>query len=122
MGRDLGTYHIRVILKDGRGFIQRWNTGIRYTRGTVEEKPLGAIRIMPPYNSEEELFRCVKHMFTDGGFSCDCNKTLFLCRAYGLEEPEEDEPQCGDTMQIESLTAIKPDGSEVDLLFDEVSP
>lgn len=110
MKHDLGTYYLRVELQDGRGWIDQWNTGARYTNGSAEHSPLTATRIGVIYESEADVFASMVSMYTDGNYSCDCNKTLFWCRAQQLEEPADVE--CGDTMTLKRLTAIRPDGSE----------
>jgi hypothetical protein len=111
-GRDLGTYHLRVEFADGRGWIDQWRTGPRYTNGSAEHSPLTAMRITPTYDAEADLFQNMVYMYTDGNYSCDCNRTLFWCRSQQLEEPAEDAITCGDTWQLMRLTAIRPDGSE----------
>lgn len=108
--RDLGTYHLRVELTDGRGWIDTWNTGARYTRGTQDHSPLDASRIPPFYADEADVFTGMVFMYTEGNYSCDCNRTLFWCRSQQLAEP--DDPPCGETMVLARLTAIRPDGTE----------
>ena len=115
MGKDLGTYHVRVELKDGRGWIGNWNTGHRYTHGTPSCTKLDATLILPPWNTEAELFASMVWMYTEGNYSCDCNKALFLARAY--QQPEPKDTPCNDTMPVMRLTAIRPDASEV-VIFD----
>jgi len=120
MTRDLGTYHLRVILEDGKGWIQTYYTGCRYTHGTDdgrhETTKLDADPIRPTWNNEEELFETMVYMYTIGNYSCDCNKKLFYARAHQLEDPEGE--QCGKTMPVKSLTAIRPDRTEVVLFVD----
>lgn len=113
MKKDLGTYYLRVELADGRGWIDTWNTSARYTNGRSNHSPLSAERIQPTWESEEDVLSGMVFMYTDGNYSCDCNKTLFWCRSQQLEEPEH--PPCGDTMVLAKLTAIRPDGSEVEI-------
>ena len=115
---DLGTYHVRVELEDGRGWISKWNTGRRYTGGTQDESPLDAGPMLPVWSCEEDLFNSMLFIFTEGNYSCDCNKTLFLARAYQQDEP--DDPPCGDTMTLARLTAIRPDGTEK-ILYPEAT-
>lgn len=116
-GKDLGTYHLRVELEDGRGWIDRLNTGARYINGSVEHAPLNASRLAPIYESEAHLFENMVFMYTEGNYACDCNKLLFWCRAHRQAEPEE--VICGDMMTLKRLTAIRPDGSEVVLWTSE---
>lgn len=111
MTRDLGTYFLKVELVDGRGWIQEWNTGGRYTRGSGGESPLDADYILPTYDTEEDVFRNMRYMYLEGNYSCDDNKTLFWCRSQQIEEPES--TPCGNKMVLKSLTAIRPDRSEV---------
>jgi hypothetical protein len=110
VSKDLGTYYVRVELADGRGWLQRWDTGQRFTDGDVSYKPLSASRIPPTWGSEQELFETIDYMFLEGNYSCDCNKRLFLARASHEEEPEES--HCGDTLKIKRLTVIRPDATE----------
>jgi hypothetical protein len=35
-------------------------------------------------------------IWSEGNYSCDCNRFLFLKRAQGCEEPADDEGPCGD--------------------------
>lgn len=111
MTKDLGTYHLRVELQDGRGWISDWSTGYRYTRGSEHEAPLDAHKIPPSWESEADLFRGMLFMYLEGNYSCDCNKSLFWHRSQQLPEPEE--TPCGDTMILKRLTAIRPDQTEV---------
>ncbi len=50
----------------------------------------------------------LEYMWTEGNYSCDCNRRLFMCRALGEPEPARDE--CGDSIRLERLTL---DGVEV---------
>ena len=115
MGKDLGTYHLRVELQDGRGWIETWNTGHRYTHGTPECTKLDAQLIRPAWESENDLLETMVYMLTEGNSSCDCNKMLSLARAH--QQPEPEDTPCGDTMPIRRLTAIRPDAAEV-TIFD----
>jgi hypothetical protein len=110
MKQDLGTYHVRVELEDGRGWIDRWNTAARFSKGTEHCAPLEAVRLAPVFESEEHLIGTIVFNFFDGNGSCDCNKKLALAAAYNLGDAWDEE--CGDTMPIAKLTLIRPDGSE----------
>lgn len=64
----------------------------------------------------------MRYMFTEGNYACDCNRRMFLDQAaqkyLETEEDEEDgeDPYpCGQTLILESLTVIRPDGSEIAL-------
>jgi hypothetical protein len=112
---DLGTYHLRVELTDGRGWIETWHTHARYTNGTSAWSPLTATRIGCLYENEAAVFEAMQYMYTQGNYSCDCNKTLAWCRSQQREEPET---VCGNTMTLATLTAIRPDGSECTLVVE----
>jgi hypothetical protein len=115
MGKDLGTYHVRVELVGGDGWIQEWDTGARYINGSGNCHPLDAMRIQPGWDDEHDLLRTIRWMFTEGNYGCDCNRKLFLDRAHQQEGDESWEYPCGDTMMIERITVIRPDGSEVEV-------
>lgn len=108
--RDLGTYYVRVIFEDGRGYIEEWDTGHRYTRGTGGWSPLDADPISPSWEDEADLIAGILYQYLDGNYSCDCNKRDFLARAY--QQPEPTENPCGETLLLRSLTLIRPDRSE----------
>lgn len=109
-GKDLGTYHLRVEFVGGRGYIEEWSTGMRFTDGNGRESPLNATRIPPAWDSEEDLIRTMVYMYLEGNYSCDCNRARFLARANGQDEPERVE--CGETIVLQRLTLIRPDASE----------
>lgn len=111
-GYDLGTYHVRVKFKDGRGFIMRWNTGRRYTHGMNDVTKLDAGLIPPHWKSEDDLFGTIRYIFIDGNYSCDCNLAMFLANAEQEPDPDLD---CGGTIVVDTLTAIRPDGTEQDI-------
>ena len=55
--------------------------------------------------------------WTEGNGGCDCNRTLYLNREYGLglvREPEEDCWPCGDTIELLSLTIDGQDALELE--------
>lgn len=120
MGKDLGTYHLRVEFEDGTGFIEAWNTGCRYVGGgTAHVQRLDGKRVDPPYDNEADLFHAMCYQHTDGNFSCDCNKRLLLARAYN--QPELNDYPCGDEIVTKRLTAIRPDGGEVVIYSTEIT-
>ncbi len=116
MHKDLGTYHVRVELVGGDGFIYKWSTGPRYTNGTETCSPLDAHRMQGGYESEQELFEGILYMFTEGNYACDCNMALFLARSKQQDAPEDEDNPRGCTIELKRLTAIRPDGSELVLL------
>jgi len=113
-GKDLGTWHVRVKFRNGSGFIQEWSTGARYGGGTEGTSPLGERRIEPSWKTEEDVLRTMFYMFTEGNYSCDCNRRLFLDWAAQRERPENGHA-CGNELELEELTAIAPDGREIPL-------
>ena len=52
------------------------------------------------------------YLWTDGNYSCDCNRELFFCRAAAEDEPEEH--ACGES-RFAALKAILPDGTEIEI-------
>ena len=107
MSKDLGTYHVKVELADGRGWIQTYYTGARFTRGRSDCYPLVSLRMRPVWEDEDHLIRCILFQFLEGNYSCDCNKQIFLANA---NQEDEYDDECGDTMPIKRLTLIRPDG------------
>jgi len=116
MGVDLGTYHVRVEFADGTGFIEKWNTGMRYCGGGGGISPVDAGCIPPTFKDAAALADTVLFSYTEGNDSCDCNKKLSLDRANQIE-PEEH--GCGDELEIKRLTLILPNGNEFILLGGE---
>lgn len=113
MKRDLGTYHFKVEFEDGRGFIYRWDTGMRFTHGRSYSHPLNTAPIKPAWESEEDLFNTAEYMFTEGNYSCDCNKNLFLADAAQESSAWDHDNDCGDKIKLKRLTAIRPNSTEV---------
>jgi len=109
MGKDLGTYYVQVELKDGRGFIERWNTGGEYWYSRNKTSPLNAQYILPRYTDENDLIDKIIYMFTEGNYACDCNLNHFLDDAAQLPRREV---KCGDEILIKKLTIIRPDESK----------
>lgn len=110
MTTDLGTYHVRVMFTNGAGYLHAIYTGRRYTDGKNSVHPLTAQSIAPPFASEQDLFDSLRHQFLEGNYSCDCNRRTFLDQATGVTASIEH--PCGHTLTLQSLTAIRPDGSE----------
>ena len=106
MGKDLGTYFVRATLYDGKGWIQRINTAYRFCYGTEEDSPLDASVIKPPWSSEDELISTMESMYSEGNYSCDCNRSLFLARAY--QQPEPIETLCRETIRIKKFEILNP--------------
>jgi hypothetical protein len=106
-GKDLGTYHVRVELEDGRGWIQEWTTGRRFVGGSDSWHPLDASSIPPQWSTEDEVISAITGMFFDGNYACDCNKKLFLAYSKGKKDVVT---ICGDTLKIKMLSVICPDG------------
>lgn len=112
MGKDLGTYHIRVELWDGRGWIAKWPTGARYTNGSGSCHPLTAFRIEPTWDSEDDMIGTMLFQFQENNWSCDCNRVLDLARAEQREDPDNGNVCLGGpTLRIKRFTIIRPDGT-----------
>lgn len=111
--KDLGTYHVRVILDDDSGFIMEWRTHARFVDGgTRDISPLTATRIPPLYSSEEDLCDSVRYMFTDGNYGCSCNLRSFVGQAEGVADLEY---PCNEDLKVKSLTLIRPDGTGLEI-------
>lgn len=117
--KDLGTYHVLVELVDGRGWIQQWDTGMRYCNGSGDCHPLTERYkpIAPTYINEDDLIRNILFMFIDDNYSCDCNKRDFLADAE--QKDRAIDAACGDTLVIKRIILIRPDGSEKELYYKE---
>ena len=117
MGIDLGTYHVRVELENGEGFIESWPTGGRFIGGGAYNiLPLTATWEAPLYDDEQDLLSSIEFMFYDGNYACDCNKGLSIAQSKQLPDPCV---PCGDTLKIKRLTIYRPDGSETLLNQEE---
>ncbi len=52
--------------------------------------------------SDEEIIECIEYSWTEGNFSCDCNKLI----TFGFED-KYDVFQCGDEIIITNLKVVK---------------
>ena len=124
-GRDLGTYFVRIKFDTGGGFIMRWNTQCALSRRRYGHGKVVATRSEATGTVLRERRRPVprsEFQFTDGNYSCDCDLRSFLDRAYSRERDEkEPDYECGDTIKLKRITAIRPDGSEHVLFTSEAS-
>lgn len=110
MGKDLGTYHVRVTLQDGRRFISKWETGARFSHGRGHDSPVEASFIQPTWDDEGDLLAGVLYMFTQGNYSCDCNLESFYANATQAEA--KDFP-CGRTLRARKLEILRPNAGSV---------
>lgn len=118
-GVDLGTWHVRVVLSDGRGFITRWGTGSRFYADVPWDGDtcgLNGTRHPPAWSDDEELLSTIQFMFLGGGnYSCDCNLLAFLDDVAMVPPEQRIDHRCAHDLTIATLDAIRPDGSEVRL-------
>ena len=119
MGVDLGTYHLRVTLKDGRQFIQTTVTGSRWTNGRGSTSPASAKWIPPTWDSDQEFVDSQVFMYTDGNFGCDCNLNLFWADANQVDRDED--PDCGDTNPVVALDVMRPNSERFVEIYREES-
>ncbi len=110
---DLGTYHVRAIFADGRGFIMDWRTENRFTQGSERCSPLGARVIPSLWKNSVDVLSGIEYMFFDGNYACDSNRALFLARA-AQEDPENQE--CGHDLQLVDLSVMRPNSNEWEFL------
>ena len=108
--KDLGTYHVKVELNNGDGFIMKWETGIRYTDGWESSHPLTAELISPAYEDEEGLKDTIRYMFLHGDFAYAYNIELFLDQAH--QRNCDSTSACSNKYKIIRMTLIKPDATE----------
>ncbi len=108
--QDGGTFHLKVEFENARGFIYRINTGWRFERGTADVHPIDAKPIPPVWENEEELISATVFTWTEGNYSCDCNRHAFIADAY-QEERDENGP-CGHELNLKRLTLLRPDMTE----------
>lgn len=52
------------------------------------------------YDDVEDMEQHVHYMWTEGNYSCDCNRLVFM----SLDDPDEDSPPCGISVKLVSLT------------------
>lgn len=111
MGKDLGTYHAKVKLSNGKGFIAVCNTGRRYCGGSPGFHPIDADFISPGQENEAELVGEIVHYYTDGNGGYSSSLALLLSYAYPAEDIEE--LYCGAvTLEPVEIWIIRPDGTE----------
>lgn len=60
-------------------------------------------------DTEERVISGSAYMYTEGNYSCDCDKMFFA----GYSEQELD---CGDSISYEELWLVRKDGTKIDLL------
>lgn len=105
MGKDLGSYFIKVELENERGFISKIDTGHGFTKGSFDCSPIDASPITPTWTNEEELIDSMLYMWLEGNSSCDCNVRLMVSMAY---QEEKGSFCCGENLTIKKLPFIKP--------------
>lgn len=111
IGRDLGTYYVRVEFMDGSGFFLKWETCGRWLPNhpwRADCTTLDSWWQPPAWESEDDLASTAVYMFLDGSYSCDCNRRAFL--AYAIDE-DNPHAECGDTLILKRLDLFRPDGT-----------
>jgi hypothetical protein len=116
MGKDLGTYHVRVELSNGRGFISKWSTGLGFCRGSNGFSPIDAERIVPPWEDSQDVIDSIVFYYVDGNGGC--NLSLFLQDAYPSEDIEDDDDD--GNLTVTALTIIDPAGVETPIPPDRL--
>lgn len=113
MGKDLGTYFVRITLVNGKGFIYAWDTAARFIGGgTGTLSPLDAQWLQPAWDTEESLISTIEYMFTEGNYSCDCMKQCFIDQAYQPHMEQDDYP-CGEKLRLKEIVILNPAGKKV---------
>ena len=84
-------------------------------RYTIQGKVLGIPFTHPVYSEleddEEAIVYESTYLYSEGNYSCDCNKIEFA----GLLR-EDEQGACGDTIKYEELWLVREDGKRIDLL------
>jgi hypothetical protein len=63
------------------------------------------------YDEPEEMLRSADYMWTDGNYSCDCNRLLFIDRQYFDEDASWDRYRCGKAITLISLSLESAEGT-----------
>lgn len=71
-------------------------------RATLHD-PASGLRGVETYTTEDEYEDSQEFLWSDGNYGCDCNRRLFLCRANGLDDPDDEDDPCGNTIELTSL-------------------
>ena len=84
-------------------------------RYTIQGKVLGIPFTHSVYSEleddEEDIVYKSTYLYSEGNYSCDCNKIEFA----GLLR-EDEQGVCGDTIKYEELWLVREDGKRIDLL------
>ena len=84
-------------------------------RYTIQGKVLGTPFTHSVYSEleddEEDIVYESTYLYSEGNYSCDCNKIEFA----GLLR-EDEQGVCGDTIKYEELWLVREDGKRIDLL------
>ena len=54
-------------------------------------------------------------LWTEGNYGCDCNRALFFARAFGEDETEAEEQECGDGVAYSVPFAELADGTKIEI-------
>ena len=84
-------------------------------RYTIQGKVLGIPFTHSVYSEleddEEDIVYKSTYLYSEGNYSCDCNKSEFA----GLLR-EDEQGVCGDMIKYEELWLVREDGKRIDLL------
>lgn len=109
---DLGIYKLKITLADGTLYENDYDASWRMISG----------RWTTPFDSERELIYQLWWIYTEGNWSCDCNlaadkdKALGLFNGFWDEEKDCKKYPCGESLLAKSLVAVRPDGSELQII------
>lgn len=108
--QDLGTYYLKVLFHNAKGYYYQINTGSKLiVCGSDGDYSLDSTFRDPPYKDEEDLISNVVWYFTEGNQGCDCNHGWSIARAEGREDPDL---PCGETLKISQLILVCPNREE----------
>lgn len=96
---------MKVYLKDGSYFEKDYDAGYQMIQG----------RWTTPFEDEQQLLSTVEWVYgADGNMGCDCNLSICRARFMGAENPFEGKLDCGDALEVQRITLVRPDGTELE--------
>ena len=76
---------------------------------TLKKTSTGEIR---KHIAPDENWFDAEFMWTDGNYSCDCNRALYFARAAGEDDTEAWEQKCGDSA-YKMISVVDGDGEVI---------
>jgi hypothetical protein len=67
----------------------------------ITDTATGDTRIMRFERSWEDHY---DYLWSEGNYSCDCNRNIFFCRAASRDEPDDEDIECGEGRFLVRIT------------------